>query len=502
MKIQLGPEIVLSYKRLAYQAWYALAEFVDNSTQAYFNHKAELDAAFRASGDSLFVKIETGKDTKGKYVRIVDNSIGMSLAELEKAVYIGRAPENSKGRSRYGLGLKTGAFWFGDEWSVKTKKLGEQRGFKITVNVLSVAEGDLELPQAKFNAPKLDHGTTIEIRKLHRNLTGRTLQKCKDYLRSLYRRDISKGTLRLFLNGEELSWDADIDAKLLTRRDGSKAREKFRFKVGTKSVAGWAALWDRGSRKNAGFSVIQADRVITGWPDSYRPETIFGEQEGGSNDLVNQRLFGELELEGFEVSHTKDQILFDDGDQEELEAKLEKRLARLRQLAISHRKGGDERIDVTENIRNQALNLVEQELKSTQVRSFFRTFEVPKPTLIQKTNQAVAKALVGRVDPDLSVGIGDLTVKLYLADDMSPNDPYLIIEPTETRDVVIVIVNMTHPHWKDVRGGQAVKNFIRHCAYDGVAEAKAYQKVGKIEANTVKLIKDNLLRLDYSEKGE
>ena len=101
-------------------------------------------------------------------------------------------------------------------------------------------------------------------------------------------------------------------------------------------------MLEKGSRRDAGFSIIRSNRVITGWPDSYRPETIFGEQEGGSNNLVNQRLFGELILEGFEVSHTKDQILFDDGEQEELELNLKKQLGGMRQLALSYRKGADD----------------------------------------------------------------------------------------------------------------------------------------------------------------
>jgi len=130
---------------------------------------------------------------------------------------------------------------------------------------------------------------------------------------------------------------------LLQLKNGKPAKETFRFKVGGKIVSGWAGVLEKGSRRDAGFSIIQSDRVITGWPDSYRPETLFGEQEGGSNDLVNQRLFGEIVLEGFEVSHTKDQILFDDGEKEELELKLKKDLAGMRQLALSYRKGADER---------------------------------------------------------------------------------------------------------------------------------------------------------------
>ena len=109
MKLQLGPEIISSYKRLAYQPWYALAEFVDNSTQAYFNNRERLDKVYTQTGTKLTVTIKLGKDKDGEYIRVSDNSIGMSENELKNAVIIGHPPANAGGRSRYGLGLKTGA---------------------------------------------------------------------------------------------------------------------------------------------------------------------------------------------------------------------------------------------------------------------------------------------------------------------------------------------------------------------------------------------------------
>src|SRR6516164_3464117 len=119
MELKLGPEIISSYKRLAYQVWYALAEFVDNSTQAYFNNKAVLDAEYAKTGDLLTVEITSDKDKRGEFIRVRDNSIGMSEKELAAAIYVGKPPLEPGGRSRYGLGLKTGASWFGDVWTIE-----------------------------------------------------------------------------------------------------------------------------------------------------------------------------------------------------------------------------------------------------------------------------------------------------------------------------------------------------------------------------------------------
>jgi hypothetical protein len=236
MKLKLGPEIISSYKRLAYQVWYALAEFVDNSTQAYFNNRNLLDPVYAKEGKKLSVEITAGSDSHGDFIRITDNSIGMSERELKNAVYIGKPPLDIRGRSRYGLGLKTGASWFGDLWSIESKKLNDTVTHKITVDVPKVAAGKLNLPHTKTKSPATEHGTTIEIRKLHRKLTGRALGKARNYMRSLYRRDISEGLLVLKVKGEVLAWNADVDKLLIIRKDGTRAKKEFRYKVGKKEV--------------------------------------------------------------------------------------------------------------------------------------------------------------------------------------------------------------------------------------------------------------------------
>ena len=53
----LGLDVIRSYKRLSYTIWHAIAEFIDNSTQSYFNNRDELDAAFEAAGTGLEVSV-------------------------------------------------------------------------------------------------------------------------------------------------------------------------------------------------------------------------------------------------------------------------------------------------------------------------------------------------------------------------------------------------------------------------------------------------------------
>src|SRR5713101_7035244 len=107
MSIQLliGPDVIASYKRLAYTPWHAIAEFVDNSTQSYFDHTAELDSQFAAEKKKLTVRIVY--DQVAQILRVYDNALGMSYAELERALHVALPPVNTSGRSKYGMGLKT-----------------------------------------------------------------------------------------------------------------------------------------------------------------------------------------------------------------------------------------------------------------------------------------------------------------------------------------------------------------------------------------------------------
>src|SRR5690606_20098608 len=166
--------------------------------------------------------------------------------------------------------------------------------------------------------PKDKHYTTAEITRHNRKFHGRTVGKIRDYLRSMYREDFRRGELSLLWQGEKLSWD---EPEMLTAEDGSHYRKDFKFKVDGLDVFGWVGVLKKGSRAEAGFSIIHSGRVIKGWPDAWRPSSLYGQIQG-SNDLVNQRLVGEIHLDHFEVSHTKDDILWLGDQEENVEKKL------------------------------------------------------------------------------------------------------------------------------------------------------------------------------------
>lgn len=91
-------------------------------------------------------------------------------------------------------------------------------------------------------------------------------------------------------------------------------RKEIEFDLSTgERVTGFVAIREKGSTREAGLSLYRRHRLIVGSDDeSYRPPEIFG----GSNSYTYQRVFGELQLDDFDVSPTKDSFRWEDREQE------------------------------------------------------------------------------------------------------------------------------------------------------------------------------------------
>lgn len=97
IKLQIGLNAITSYKRLAYTPWHAIAEFVDNSTQSYFDNRQALDAAYKAEGESgLVVSIAYDRNQDNGFLQIADNAMGMSAAELQRAMTVAMRPPTQR----------------------------------------------------------------------------------------------------------------------------------------------------------------------------------------------------------------------------------------------------------------------------------------------------------------------------------------------------------------------------------------------------------------------
>jgi hypothetical protein len=497
IQLQIGLDVINSYKRLAYTPWHALAEFVDNSTQSYFDNKAKLDEKYakNVDGEKLTVSIAYDKDQSDGFLRISDNAMGMSESELRRALHVALPPLNTSGRCKYGMGLKTAACWIGNIWTIRTKKLGESNEYMVTIDVEKIALGKSELPTKVIPNRSVETSyTVVEIVNHNRKFQGRTLGKIHDFLSSMYREDFRSKILTLEWQGSSLIWN-EFEDRLLLAHDGSKYKKNFNFNVGGKNAWGWVGILDRGSRADAGFSIIHCGRVIRGWPDSWRPSKLYGQLQG-SNDLVNQRLVGEIHLDDFDVSHTKDDILWLGSQEEDIEEGLFESCADYRDVALKRRKGGEDERGPSEVEVSAAVDELKKELLSPEMIDSIKIELVPPEAIVTESVNRLAQSITSTRQANFDARIGELNVKIYIAVDMSPNDPYVTVDATKALDV-LVIMNTQHPAWLQVKGSDGVLNYLRHCTYDAIAEWQARSKAARIDPNTIKLLKDKLLRVPF-----
>jgi len=492
IELYIGPEIIRSYKRLSYTKWHALAEFVDNSTQSYMDNKEALDRAReRTEGPVLTVSIRYSSSGNGSLI-IEDNAMGMSEEELANALHIGKVPEITSGRSEFGMGMKTAACWFGNNWIVRTKKLGNPEENTIYFDVERVASNILELRHEKIAAPVDKHYTVIEITDLNQRISGADERWTKDFLSSMYRKDIENGILELLWNGEPLRWKYPTEGGNIHVHEGKECKKTFDFQVNGKAVKGWIAILERGSRAQAGFSIIRRGRVIKGWPDSWRPLAIFGQYEG-SNDLVNQRLIGEIELDDFTISHTKDDILWQNDEKHEVETNLAEVALEYVEIARSYRKRGSRGDSPSRQAIRTAIGMFEEELASPE----FNRIISSNGSIPIELVEAAPEAMIGSATksaPNMSLTIEEFVLNIFLSGEFAEADPYIGVEITK-ENILNIVLNMGHPIMKDLRGSMGVLNHIKHCTYDGIAEWKANKNWETDNPQVIRTIKDSLLRI-------
>jgi hypothetical protein len=394
VSIRPGVSILSVLRHLNYKPWYALAEFVDNSIQSYLTHREALKSV-EEEDYQLKVTIDYDASENGRLI-VRDNAAGIFRSEYTRAFKPAEIPPDRSGLSEFGMGMKSAACWFSKNWSVRTSALGENFEGFVYFDLESIIEGNIENLDITFRQVANDsHYTEIVMTNLHIVLQGRTISKIKDHLASIYRVFTREGILKLTFNGEELVYEEPriLNAPFYNDPSGESVlwRKDISFDFGLGlSVHGFAALRETASTSKAGFALFRKNRLILGsGDDTYRPEYIFGH----SNSYRYQRLFGELHLEGFEVSHTKDGFKWDDNEEvflEILKEHLNSQPLPLLVQAEEHRvrpsrgaliQGAEQATDRTaQAIRDNVPPVLESQI----IRS--PEFEEPTPTEFPPTN--------------------------------------------------------------------------------------------------------------------
>lgn len=301
--------VYATYRRLSYQPWSAIAEFVDNSTQSYFDHRDALLALTDFSKLRVDIYYENAVDGND-VLTITDSAFGMEWEDFERAIVLDKIPENTDGRNEFGMGLKTAACWFGRKWSVISTQLGSEHGYSATIDVDKLQrDKDEEIEAYVFETAPDEHYTIIRVERLNKKLTAsRTIGKIKELLSSIYRQDIKTGEVIITYNGTELTY---MDPIIFEEKSNDGSLEKWRTEIEFTinhegrdlSIKGFIAIRIPASLRDAGFTLIRRGRVIVGGPEkNYRPNELFGDP----NSYAYQRLFGELHMDNWPVTQAKD----------------------------------------------------------------------------------------------------------------------------------------------------------------------------------------------------
>lgn len=319
VSIRPGVSVLSVLRHLNYKPWFALAEFVDNSVQSFVDNKKILEDLH---GKDFKVEVRINIESRSGKISIKDNAGGITRPDFPRAFRPAVVPTDTSGLSEFGMGMKSAACWFSSRWYVQTKALGEvvTRTVKFDVNeIVNDQLEELEIFQVPADASL--HFTEIVLEGLHHVPMRKTVAKIKDHLTDIYRVFIREDLLKLYFNEELLTYtEPDILIAPYIRDEKSEPRvwrKNIHFDFGEGlAVTGFAALRDPGSFARCGFALFRRGRLIQGSGDEgYRPPLIYG-QPGSFRFL---RLFGELHLEGFGVSHTKDGFRWDENEQPFLE---------------------------------------------------------------------------------------------------------------------------------------------------------------------------------------
>lgn len=371
VNIRPGVNILSVLPHLNYKAWFALAEFVDNAIQSSIDRHEDLKAAHK--GDYT-LKVGICFFPNEGSISIRDNAAGISEADYARAFRPAEIPPNATGLSEFGMGMKSAACWFAPNWSVTTTALGESIERAIFFDIDKIVEDrieELHVIASQVSADK--HFTEIRLNNIRQFPRGNTVKKIRSHLASIYRVFLREGSMVLCIDGEPLEFD---DPEILVAPsyldpDGPdiKWKKDINIDLGSdRSATGFVAIRKTISNQLAGLALFRRKRLILGsYDETYRPKDIFG----ASNTYAYLRVFGEIHLRGFHVSHTKDGIKWEESEEtflKELRKVLSGNDLPLLQQVREHRSKKDvkaTRHDAASALKSMADQLCDQKVADT-----------------------------------------------------------------------------------------------------------------------------------------
>ena len=511
VSIRPGVTVLSVLRHLNYRPWFALGEFVDNSIQSFLDYRSELQDA-DSDEAKLRVEIQISPEDGGR-ITVRDNAAGIHEQDFPRAFRPAELPPDQTGLCEFGMGMKSAACWFSPTWEVRTSALGEPVERTVAFDIARIVRDEIEeLGVAVRRIGTRSHFTEIVLRNLHRTPAGRTLGKIREHLADIYRVFKREGILALSLNGEELTYEAPrilvapfYNANKEPQGDSIEWRKEIDFDFGHGLRAhGFAAVRRTASTSRAGFALFRRRRLVQGSGDEgYRPVSIFGRP----NDFAYQRIFGELHLEGFDVTHTKDGFRWDENEEPFLQLLKEELSGR--------------GMPILQQVRNYRVRATRRQLNAGATRASQRTARAIRehvPPVLEEISQQPSSVetpphlqdatTASRRVIDVELHGRPWRIVLELSDDPAVGDWLEISDsvvseeaPSPERRVLGLRVSLVHPFMDRFAGADAehIEALLRVAAALGLAEVAArdagVRMAGVVRGNVNELLRNALWRV-------
>ncbi|MDG2228959.1 MAG: ATP-binding protein [Gammaproteobacteria bacterium] len=504
LNFEMGGSILKIYQKADYSPWIAVGEWVDNAVQAYKKNKKALKKLYKEDGiDGLEVKIVY---EKGKSLVVRDNSSGMNESELREAFQMGKDKNREvDDLGQNNAGMKAAALWLGEEWVIKTKKYDENEELTVKVIANDLFNDNFTLQLDKKTINDSSHYTEITITKiLPKRQWGASQQtKIKKYLASMYKHWMIHDDFKLTWN------DTLIQPRIVILRKDNEGKEfKWPFKASSNknsddflAIEGHFAILfpadDIGElghnkalcsgRQNAGINIYRRNRMIRGYPDTWRPERMYG---SGTNDLINQRVVCEINVNDANVSQDKSNIT--DHDLNVIEKYLEKKWI---EFDIGATAKGFKKVskpptkdEIEDAARRMANKYNESDL------DLVLNEEVPGEGKLKAEEE---NAIERKDDSSKrTVRVGAYSINLYFQE-LGISEKYVRNEPTiEGAKHINVIINTDHPYMHNITD---MEQYFDDCMFDALALYKC-EEIKRSDSRAYIHNKDAVMRLDV-DKG-
>ncbi|MBE6291858.1 MAG: hypothetical protein E7091_05545 [Bacteroidales bacterium] len=509
LNIQPQAGVIGVFSRLNYKPWYAIAEFVDNSTQSFYSHQQEL-----ADAGINDIVVSINYDVENDVLIIMDTAFGMEIEDFARAVKIDSPPDDKTGRNEFGMGLKTAASWFGNIWSVRSTQFGSNHEYYTEINIPELRSNNINSVTIKRTiVDPSSHGTTIIIREVTKKIgSARTKNKITELLKSMYRRDLNNGLVRILYDGEPLFYD-EYDCLSFRNQTWRKNIDfKFEFDGHNHHVVGFVGILAHGGFGRAGFALFRRNRVVVGGEEfNYKPDEIFGQAQS----TIAHKLFGELDLDDFPINQAKDGFVWDDGLEEEFINQLKIHIKEYIEIAKITNKDREKEEStsksVSDNVQSQVQDAIEHSLgkqTKTPEPSFFDILSNTEPEdgqseldlykeyQAEQNNQPEVIDDKVRTYPIQMDGASKCTISVRWT--LGNSSTWIKVDAEEDGSKADIQLNINHPFFKPYSEKEDFKSVLEKFAIAfALAEIRAKRNAdaeGRISPNAFRTHINNYLR--------